>query len=225
MKAASSILGVALVAIAGAVLSGCVAHIPLAKAAPDLSYKSVRPTLVAVVDERQVLSQGKPPTYVGRAHGAFGIPMDMQAYPWVVTEKEKKDQTLAQALEDRIVVGLNDEGWALTSLALTSKPTQAESLALMADRKATRLIVMSISQWFVSINMSLVSAFNFDWGYQLDVLDDQGAILTTVKESGRDVVDAKGSESYPNLIKLAYRERLIKILEQPQVRAALEDRP
>lgn len=63
--------------------------------------------------------------------------------------------------------------------------------------------------------MSLVSAFNFDWGYQLDVLDEQGATLATVKDGGRDVVDVKGSESYPNLI---------KILEQPPVRAALQDR-
>ena len=61
---------------AGALLSGCVTPIPLAQEAPDLGYNVTRPVVVTVIDQRDVLAEGKPPTYIGRAHGVFGLPSD-----------------------------------------------------------------------------------------------------------------------------------------------------
>jgi hypothetical protein len=203
-------------------LGGCVTPIPLAQEAPDLSYKVTRPIVVAVLDQRDVLSQGKPPTYIGRAHATFGIPADMQTYPWFVSDKTKKDQTLAQALEERVVMGLNDEGWQLAPAGLTARPQQAEITSFLAAHNAERLIVLSLTQWFASINLNWVTAFNFDWGYLLDVYDAQGATVATITDQGRDVVDAKADESPQNMLKLAFRDRLIKILERPELRAALE---
>jgi hypothetical protein len=206
----------------GTMLTGCVTPIPLAKEAPDLSYKVTQPMVVSVIDERAMLSEGKPPTFIGRAHSVFGIPTDMQTYPWLVTDKDKKEQTLAQALQERIVVGLSDEGWQLTSADFTAVPTKGEVAALLPTRSAQRLLVLSLSQWFVSINLNWVGAFNFDWGYKLEVLDVTGTVVATITDSGRDVVDEKASESPQNMIKLAFRDRLIKILERPDVRTALQ---
>jgi hypothetical protein len=177
---------------------------------------------VAVVDERDLLVQDKPPTYIGRAHGTFGIPSDMQAYPWFVSDKSKKKQTLAQALEERLVVGLNDEGWQLVSAGVATRPTKDEAVSLLVTHNTERLFVLSITQWFVSVNLNWVTAFNFDWGYRLDVFDAQGDVVARVEDAGQDVVDEKAKESYQNLIKLAYRERLIKIFERPEVRTALQ---
>jgi hypothetical protein len=203
-------------------LAGCVTPIPLAQEAPDLSYKSTAAMVVSVVDKRDILAEGKPPTFIGVAHGAFGIPSDMQAYPWFVSDKARKEQTLAQALEERVVVGLNDEGWQLTGAALTKPPTKDEAVSLLAARSAQRLLVLSLTQWYVSINLNWVTAFNFDWGYEVEVLDAQGAAIASIKDSGRDVVDMKADDSPQNQIKMAYRDRLIKILERPEVRTALE---
>jgi len=207
---------------AGMMLTGCVTPIPMAQEAPDLDYKVSRPVVVTVVDERDVLADGKPPTFIGRAHAALGIPADMQVYPWLVSDKTKKDQTLAQALQERIVVGLNNEGWQLTGADFIKLPSKDEAVALLAARNAERLLVMSITKWFVSINLNWVTAFNFDWGYKLDVFDPKANTVTSISDSGRDVVDAKADDSYQNQIKMAYRDRLIKILERPEVRAALE---
>jgi hypothetical protein len=207
---------------AGMLLTGCVTPIPLAQEAPDLSYKVTRPVVLIVIDERDILAQGKPPTFIGRAHGTFGIPTDMQAYPWFVSEKDKKEQTLAQALEERIAVGLNDEGWQLAAANNAKRPMKDEAVSLLATHNAQRLLVLSIKQWFVSLNLSWVTAFNFDWGYNLDVLDAKGATVASITDSGRDVVDEKADDSYQNQIKLAFRERLIKILERPDLRAALQ---
>lgn len=211
-----------LLSAAAALLTGCVTPIPLAQEAPDLSYKATRPVVVTVVDERDVLAEGKPPTYIGRAHSVFGIPSDMQVYPWFVSDKAKKDQTLAQALQDRIVVGLSDEGWQITAADYSKPPSRDEVVSLLASRGSDRLVVLSVTTWFVSINLNWVSAFNFDWGYRLEVLDAQGTSVASISDTGRDVVDEKADESPQNMIKMAYRERLIKILERPEVRAALE---
>lgn len=218
----SSTLLCSFILLAAILLTGCVTPVSLAQEAPDLSYKATRPMVVAVIDERNVLAQGKPPTYIGRAHGALGIPSDMRTYPWFVSDKSKKKQTLAQALEERIVVGLNDEGWQLVPAGNATRPTKDESVSLLTSHGAQRLLVLSITQWFVSINLNWVTAFNFDWGYKLDVLDVQGVVVDSIEDSGRDVVDEKANESYQNMIKLAYRERLIKIFERPEVRDALQ---
>lgn len=217
-----TLLHAAVLLAAGTMLTGCVTPIPMAQEAPDLNYKVARPVVVTVVDERDVLSEGKPPTFIGVAHTVFGIPTDMQAYPWFVSDKAKKDQTLAQALEERIVVGLNDEGWQLTGAALAKPPTKDEAVSLLAARGAQRLLVLSLTKWYASINLNWVTAFNFDWGYRLEVYDPQGNAVANIVDSGRDVVDMKADDSPQNRIKIAYRERLIKILERPEVRAALE---
>lgn len=211
-----------MILLTGILLTGCVTPIPLAQEAPDLSYKTTNSLVVAVIDERDILAQGKPPTYIGRAHGTFGIPSDMQTYPWFVSDKNKKEQTLAEALEERIVVGLNDEGWQSSAAGYTTRPTKDEAVSLLATHSAKHLLTLSITKWFVSINLNWVSAFNFDWGYKLEVLDAQGVVVTHISDSGRDEVDEEAKQSFQNLIKLAYRERLIKILERPEVRAALQ---
>ncbi len=218
----STTVSVIILLASAALLTGCVTPIPLAQEAPDLSYKATRPVVVTVVDERDVLAEGKPPTYIGRAHSVFGIPSDMQVYPWFVSDKAKKDQTLAQAIEDRIVVGLGDEGWQVTAAGYTKAPTKQEVVSVLATRGADRMMVLSLTKWFVSINLNWVSAFNFDWGYRLEVLDSQGTSVASISDMGRDVVDEKADESPQNMIKLAYRERLIKILERPEVQAALK---
>ena len=216
---ASAIASLALAA--SLLLGGCVTPIPLAQEAPDLSYKSARPLVVAVTDERKYLAEGKPPTFIGRAHGVFGIPSDMLVYPWFVSDKAKKDQTLAQAIEDRVVVGLGDEGWSLSGAALTAPPTAEQAAALLEQRKAQRLLSLALTDWFVSVNLNWVGAFNFDWGYRVEVFDDKGGVVTTFADSGRDVVDMKADESPQNMIKMAFRERLIKILERPELSSAL----
>lgn len=208
--------------LAATMLGGCVTPIPLEQEAPDLSYVATTVVVVSVLDERDVLADGKPPTFIGRAHSLFGIPADMQVYPWFVSDKARKDQTLAQALEERIVVGLSDEGWQVSGAGSTTGLAPDAVVAILATRGAQRMLVLSITKWFASINLNWVTAFNFDWGYRMEVLDPQGRVVTSVADSGRDVVDEKADQSPQNMLKMAFRDRLIKILERPELRAALQ---
>lgn len=208
--------------LATSMLGACVTPIPLEEEAPDISYRVATPIVVSVVDRRDSLAEGKPATFIGRAHGVFGIPTDMQVYPWFVSDKARKDQTLAQAIEERIVVGLNDEGWHLASASIATVPTAEQARALLESRGAQKLMVLSITQWFASLNLSWVTAFNFDWGYRVEVFDAQGATVASFADAGRDVVDAQADQSPQNMLKLAFRDRVIKILERPELRTALQ---
>lgn len=211
-----------LTALSGVIsLAGCVTPIPLEQEAPDLSYKSTYPIVISIVDERDVLKQGKEPTYIGRAHGAFGIPSDMHTYPWFVTDKGKKKQTLAEAVEERIVFGLNDEGWKMIPSDQAEPTSKAEAKSVLTSNGAHRLLILTITQWFVSVNLNWVTAFNFDWGYRFDVRDEMGDTVSTFSDSGRDVVDEDAKQSPQNTIKMAFRDRLIQILENPQLKSAL----
>jgi hypothetical protein len=205
-----------------ALLAGCVTPLPMEKTAPDLAYKVTRPVTITVIDTRDFLAEGKPATYVGKAHGVFGIPADMQVYPLLTQDKAKKGQTLAQNLQERIAVGLNDEGWRMTPATFSKVPLKDEIAPLVTANGTERVIVLTLKSWYFSINLNLVSDFNFDWGYNLRILDAQGATLADLTDNGRDVVDTKGSDSYGNQINLAYRDRLIKIFERPEVKAALQ---
>jgi hypothetical protein len=197
-------------------LSGCVTPIALDKESPDVAYKVSRPISLSVLDDREWLREGKPPTFIGRAHGVFGIPSDMETYPWLISDKTKKG---------RIALGLNDEGWKVTSIESSANPDQATVTALLTSQGSERLVVLTLTQWFISVNLNWVGAFNFDWGYRLAVYDQQGKSLLGVEDQGRDVVDMQASESPQNMIKMAFRARLIKILERPDLQSALEQVP
>src|SRR5580658_6781007 len=82
-------------------LSACVAPISIRDQAPKVPYGASNKIAVVVIDARSVLKEDKKsPTYIGRVHGLFGIPQNMNVYPWVAL-KDEKQLTLAQELEQR----------------------------------------------------------------------------------------------------------------------------
>jgi len=222
-RIAQAVPAAAIMVALNLLLGGCVAHLPLTQQSPDLPYTATRAVAVAVLDERDVLAEGKAPNFIGRAHVSFGIPTDITVYPWYESDKSKKDRTLASALEERIVAGLNDEGWQLSAAGLAKQPAPEEVAVLLGSLGAERLLVLTLKQWFVSLNLNWVSAFNFDWAYTLRIYDSTGIELVQLADAGRDVVDEQANQSPANHIRLAYRARLIKILERSEVRAALQN--
>ena len=69
--------------------------------------------------------------------------------------------------------------------------------------------------------MNWVGSFDFDWGYTVKICDGAGAQISTIKDSGQDVVKEKASDSPRNMITAAYRAREEKLLDRADVRAAL----
>ncbi len=81
-----------LIVLVSILLAGCVTTIPMAEQSPDLSYMNEDKIVISVIDERRrVREGGKPPNFVGVAHGTFGIPSDWHVYP-VLTGFEKENR-------------------------------------------------------------------------------------------------------------------------------------
>ena len=146
-------------------LAGCVTPISMEEESPDLSYVDPDTILISIVDNRN-----QDADVIGRAHGVFGIPSKMPVYPWFETEREKKHLTLAQALEDRLIFGLNDEGWNVISAGFDQHPAEQEVLDSLLAANARNLLLVILNDWYVSINLNWVSAFNFDWGTTVKIL-------------------------------------------------------
>ena len=146
---------------------------------------------------------------------------DMHVYPLVAHEEEKKNQTLAQALEERIVFGLEDEGWDVVGGAFASRPSEQKMLGRLRTEAAETLLIVTLKEWYVSINVSWITAFNLDWNVTVDTFDRDARTLGSTSVSGRDTIDEDASDSYNNMIRRAYRDRLARILEEAEVRDAL----
>jgi len=206
-----------------ALLGSCVTPVSLQDQAVAPTYAGPGTLLVAVIDERpSVLKEGKPPSFMGHAHVSFGIPVDMHVYPWLTKDSTDKNETLARALEDRIVVGMKDHGWKAIAADLKSVPSADQIPQLLHDQGADRLLVIRLTEWFVSVNLNWVGKFDFDcWGVAITVSGSQGHPTLGFSDAGTDVVDLESKQSPANSIRLAYRARLTKILERPELQAAL----
>jgi hypothetical protein len=199
----------------GMLLFGCVAHIPIEEQSPDLVYLSKDRIVISVIDERWRVQQGEPATSIGvKRH--MGIPSTANTYPWYVDSKHK-NQTLAEALEYRIVYGLNDEGWDSIQAGFSSRPGSDEIEESLMKNQAEKLLFLTLKDWWCDINMSHVSAFRFDWDATVEIYGKNGNLISSFSDAGRDIVDEDAFDSWPNMIRRAFRERLIQFLEKPEV--------
>jgi len=217
-----SVCALRLTAVALALsLAACVAAIPIKDQAPKVSYVLNEKIALALIDMRPELKvDKKPPTYLGHAHVSFGIPVDMQVYPTVAL-KDEKNFTLAQELEQRIAEGLQASGATVLRIPAEAHVDMAAAQLAAQGLGADRLMLISLDAWYVDINMNWVGSFDFDWGYTVKICDGAGAQISTIKDSGQDVVKEKASDSPRNMITAAYRAREEKLLERADVRAAL----
>jgi hypothetical protein len=203
------------------VVAACVASIPIKDQAPKVSYPVSEKVAFAVIDSRPILKEEKkPPTYIGRAHGVFGIPTDMAIYPWVAL-KEEKNLTLAQELEQRMAEALQATGANVVRLEAGAHADSASARRAAQGLDADRILLITLDEWSVNINLNWVGSFDFDWGYTVEISDRAGAQLASFRDSGQDVVKEQASDSPRNMITAAWRTRLEKLLERPEVRSGL----
>ena len=202
-------------------LAACVAPIPIKDQAPKVAYSVNRKVAVAVIDSRPDLTvDKKPPTFIGHAHTLFGIPADMQVYPWVAL-KEEKDFTLAQELEQRIVDALQANGATVVHVKSGANADPASAKRAVLDLDADRVLLITLNKWWVDVNLNWVGSFELDWGYTVAVSDKSGTVMSTFTDSGQDIVKEHASDSPRNMITEAFRARLEKLMDRSEVRTSL----
>lgn len=212
---------VSFVVIVGLMASGCVTPMTLEQQSPEPDYLHTRKIVISVVDEREILEQGKPETFIGTAEDAFGTVITLMTYPWFVSDEGQQTQTLSNAIEERIVFGLNNKGWDAVPASLSASPSEHETEEVLNSLDAANLLVITLKKWNVNLHLNWITDLIFDWDVVVTVLDDSGRTLVSFAESGSDIIEKKVARTGADHIRLAYRERLKRILESRNVQAAL----
>jgi len=202
-------------------LTGCVTPIPLAEQTPKLAYKAQDKVVISVVDNRKRVKEGKPKNYVGMAHASFGIPVDWHVNQVLATEDNDKDKNLSQFLEHRLTTGLSNSGWNVVAANTESQVNENNAKKIITKHDAQKMLVLDIQEWYFSINLNWVTAFNFDTDATIYVYEIADGKTLEKEISARDVIEEKASESPQNNVLRAYRDQLIDIFNDEDVKKAL----
>ena len=202
-------------------LTACVTPVALEEQSATPQYEVREPVLISVIDQRQRVKDGKAETYVGKAHASFGIPVDWHVKQVLATEPEDKQRTLAQFLEHRLVTGLNNSGWNAKAADLKQLPQAERMQDLLIEQDAAKMITLVLNEWYFSINLNWVSAFNFDTDTDILVYDLERGQLVSKNLKERDTIDEQASQSPQNNVLMAYKAQLDQIINDPEVRQAV----
>jgi hypothetical protein len=213
------IRGIAILLLVPAV--GCVTPIAFEEQTPTLSYQVAGTTLVSVVDQRKRVAEGKPRNFIGVAHGSFGIPTSWHVNQVLKVEEGDKERDLAEFLRYRIVEGLKQNGWDAKPLEQLTPIDDDQARATLEEEDADTLLTLLINEWYFSLNLHWVSAFNFDTNTDVKVHKRGEDEVLSKNIAGRDVIDESASESPQNNILRAYRDQLIEILNDEEVVEAM----
>lgn len=205
------------------ILSGCVTPISLEEQTPNPNISHEDKVVISVLDNRtRLIEDEKTNTYVGTVHGTFGIPMDWHVSQILATQDSDKDKNLAQFIEHRLVTGFTESGWDAVEAEVTSINSPEEAKALLESQQADKLLVINIKEWYFSINLNWVTAFNFDTDSLVTVYELTEGKLIEKQFKGRDVIEEKADESPQNNVLRAYRDQLVEIVTDPEIQGALE---
>jgi len=209
--------------IFAAALAGCVTPIPLAEQTPKLDYQAQDKVVISVIDNRKRVKEGKPKNYVGKAHASFGIPVDWHVNQVLATEDSDKGKNLSQFLEHRLTTGLSNSGWNVVAANIDTQPNESNAKEIITKHDAQKMFVIDLQEWYFSINLNWVTAFNFDTDATIYVYELPDGKTLEKDISERDVIEEKASESPQNNVLRAYRDQLIDIFNDEDVKKALLD--
>ena len=112
-------------------ITGCVSTIPLSEQVPTPHYTPKDALIISVVDNRKSVKEGKSKSYVGFAHGIFGIPTDCEIDPWLSVEDSDEKKDLTKFIQYRVATGLKSKGWKINEVNLTDIPNSIEANRLV----------------------------------------------------------------------------------------------
>lgn len=201
--------------------TGCVSSMPFQEQLPQASYEAEEKILITVIDQRHRVEKGKPRDFIGVAHSSFGIPFDWSVKQVLNVAEGDKERDLAAFLQHRLSSGLQQQGWKVQDVQLTQLPSEQEAIALLQNQSADTLLAVELKEWYFSINLNWVSAFNFDTDTNVHVFKQAEGKILEKNIAERDVIEERSDQSPQNNILGAYREQLRQIINDPEVRNTL----
>jgi hypothetical protein len=200
---------------------GCVTPLTLQEQAPDIAYVIFEPILVSIIDERHHKRRGIEPDIVGMEFHEFGLPRYMRVYPMLEVGFAKQHKTLVDLLEEPLVFGMNESGWDAQPIRFQAIPSNEEVAEALSTSNTGKFLLIVLYDWYVSVNKAWFSDSNFDWDLAVIIFNKGGNRILEWRTGARTMIPYVASDSYPNTIKRAFRDRLDELMETEQVREAL----
>jgi hypothetical protein len=210
-----------LLAMAAALfVAGCVTPLTVEQQSPAVQYQVPGRTLVAVVDSRERVAQGKATNFLGFAR-IYGVPTDWTVETLMFGTPEDKTKTMAELLASRVVTGVNGGGGSAEAVALSEVQSDAGAQGLLQERGASSLMTLLVRNWHFDLNTSWVGRFRFET--DMDVIVQRVGAGTVLRKAFAEnqAIEAEGENSWGNMLLDAYRDKLAQTLNDPEVRAAL----
>lgn len=211
-----------LVVAAALGLAGCVTPMTAEQQSPVVSYQAQGRTLVAVVDDRARVREGKPANFLGFAR-VYGVPVDWTVRTIIVGED--KDLTMSELLGERVALGLSANGGTAEAVALSADASDSEAEALLRQHGANNLLTLHVREWHFDVNTSWVNAFRFNSDF--DVIVQRAGAGTVLRKTFTEnqAIDAQADNSWGNMILAAYQSKLQQALNDSEVNTALTAPP
>jgi len=200
---------------------GCVTPLTLQEQSPDLAYVVFEPILVSIIDERHHKRKGIEPDIVGMEFHEFGLPRYMRVFPMLEVGFAKQHKTLIDLLEEPLVFGMNQSGWVAHPARFQAVPSNEEAAEALSTTNTGKFLSIVLYDWYVSVNKALFSDSTFDWDLAVIIFSKGGNRILEWRTGARTMIPFVASDSYPNTIKRAFRDRLDELVEAEQVREAL----
>lgn len=210
-----------LVVAAAMLATACVTPRTLQQQTPTVAYKTSGKTLVGVVEQRERVKEGKPPNFAGYVR-TYGMPVDWTVDTLTLSDKSYAGRTMSTYLADRIAGGLKASGSDAVVVSATRVPTDAEAEQIMSGMGASKLITIVNRDWHFDVNTNWVGKFQFNSDVEVVIQKAGKGTVLRKTFAEKQAIQAKGEESWPNLIVDAYKAKLEQVLSDSEVRAALE---
>jgi len=210
-------------------LSGCVAQLTVEDKAPHASYDVGDVIAIAVVDERYKLRSNADERAVGVGRNLGYIPV-FSGYSVCQPSRSRPDVTLAEDLEGCLVLGLSDSGWRVKRARLDKRPAKPDISKALWRLGADKFLLLVLNDWWVTERPHPESMI-FDWEVLVWIYDFDGNPLLQKRLGFSDRISSfhysdhkkiiSASKLPPQIRRMAFRERLEWILEEPDVKTTL----
>jgi len=204
------ILGSLLVAV---LLGGCGSHSINYKGPPvDLTYSGKRPLAVCVLDKRPyILSQEKPPEYVGTIRGGYGNPFN---------QRTESGDSLAGDFLYTVSESLKSRGFPVTTIPLHPADTPQTALKEFSASGTERFLLLTIQEWQ---NDYYPASFGSENSYilfkaTLQVFNRKNQVIGESGISGENHLPSGWPKE---TVPVFYQEKIRQLLNDPKIAKAL----
>ncbi|GAC21896.1 hypothetical protein [Paraglaciecola arctica] len=199
-----------------ALITGCTSYTPYEKQIPSLNKTHKEPVYFSVLDQRErIQKKRKPNSFIGVYRVSFGIPVSKTIKDITDPKDPRKNDTLAEFIQARVVDGIKNAGGEFKVRDLNRYPDTDFIKKDMKDGNVNKWVIMKIKEWYFSTDMHFNTSFNFDSDVEVLVYNSDAKVIFQEVFKNRDIID-ENSDRHNDILR-AYKSKLQEIFNSIEI--------